>query len=65
MKLPKPRSFLYLIVREMEGTRAAFLGTYTDADQADDYKGACESEWKERTQGAPAEFTVTAVPFYG
>jgi hypothetical protein len=64
-KLPKPRAFLFLVVREMEGKRAAFLGAYSDAVEADDYKGACAAEWFDRTGGAPADFTVTAVPFYG
>lgn len=65
MKYPKPRSFLFLVVREMEDKRAAFLGAYTDAVEADDYKDACAAEWFDRTKGAPAEFSVTAVPFYG
>lgn len=65
MKTPKNRGNLYVVVRELDGRPAALLGSFADAVEADDYKGAMAAEWFDKTRGAPASFAVLLVTFYG
>jgi len=61
MKFPKNRATVYLVVR---GNGEAFCGVFATPEEADDYKGACEQEWLDKT-GKYYPFFVRSSTFYG
>lgn len=60
VKFPKSRANLYLVVREGE----AICGGFSDYDEAENYRGACEQEFFEKT-GKTVRFYVRLTTFYG
>ena len=45
MKFPKHRANIYLVQREMDGV---VCGAFSTPEGADEFKGACEQEIKDR-----------------
>jgi arginine utilization protein RocB len=62
---PKNRDNVYIVIREMQGTRTAVLGAFYDLLEADDKKDAWAAEWFDKTKGLPADFNVVVAPYYG
>jgi hypothetical protein len=72
----KTRGNLYLVIREDDPFyddhghvighgNTAFIGSFSDVNDADDFKDACAAEWFDKTRGAPSNFKVTLITFYG
>lgn len=63
MKFPKNRASVYVVIRR--GTHDdAVVGVFADFDEANDYSGACEQQWLEKTH-AKVLFDVVLSTFYG
>lgn len=56
--------WVYVVIRELQGNRAAVIGVFHDPVEADDKCGAWASEWFEKTHGLPADFSVVISPYY-
>lgn len=65
MKKPKNRGNMYVVLREMDGTKAAVLGTFSDLVEADNFKDAMAAEWFDKTKGMPASFVICISTYYG
>jgi hypothetical protein len=65
MQFPKNRANLYVVVRADQSR--VVCGAFADNDEATDYAGACEQEWKDRFPdwNHPPLFTVELTTFYG
>jgi hypothetical protein len=61
MKFPKNRETVYIVVR---GYSDALCGVFANFEDAEDYKGACEQEWEDKT-GKKQEFYIRSSTFYG
>lgn len=61
MKFPKNRSDLYVVVR---GEGEAICGAFSNYEAAEDYRGACEQEWLEKTS-VPVPYYVRLTTYYG
>jgi ADP-ribose pyrophosphatase YjhB (NUDIX family) len=62
MKL-KNRGTVFVVVRGREAG-AAVVGVFMDYDEAENYAGACEQQWLEKT-GASVPFEVQLSTYYG
>lgn len=60
MKFPKNRANLYVVVRE----DGALCGAFSEWEEAEDYRGACEQEFLDKT-GKRALFYTRLVIYYG
>jgi hypothetical protein len=60
MKFPKNRANLYEVVRE----DGALCGAWSNYDDAEDFRAACEQEFFEKT-GHKVPFYVKLTTFYG
>lgn len=65
MKYPKNRGNLYIVIREIPQERTAFIGSFSDLVEADNFKDACAAEWFDRTKGMVADFKVVITTYYG
>jgi hypothetical protein len=66
----KNRGNMFVVVRQHFGAAlggsAAVCGSFSDMDDADDYKGACEQRWLERVGTLDGvEFEVQLTTYYG
>jgi hypothetical protein len=61
MKFPKTRATVFVVVR---GEGEALVGVFSDYEEAEDYRGACEQEWIDKT-GHSYPFFVRSSTFYG
>lgn len=61
MKYPKNRELMYVVVR---GEGEALVGAFSDYNAAEDYRGACEQEWLDKTD-RNYPFYVRLVTYYG
>ena len=59
MKFPKNRATVYVVLRH-----DSVCGVFAELEEADDYRGACEQEWLEKT-GKKVYFRVQVSTFYG
>lgn len=59
MKFPKNRASVFVVLRE-----DSVLGVFADLDDAEDFRGASEQEWIDKTGEKPF-IRVTISTFYG
>ena len=73
MKFPKNRANVFVVVREdtdefrLQLLNTAILGVFGSLEEADNYKGACEQEWKEKMGDwtvDPPIFEIRMTTFY-
>lgn len=60
MRFPKNRASVYVVRRGEE----AVCGVFKEYQEAEDYAGACEQQWLEKT-GHRVRFYVVISTFYG
>ncbi len=67
MKFPKNRAHIFIVVREdIPSNRTAILGTFSQLDEADDFRTVCLSEWLEKGFAVTdALFEVRISTYYG
>lgn len=54
----------YVVIREIQGSRTAVLGSFRDLVEADDRKDEWAAKWFDQTKGLPAEFSVVITTYY-
>ena len=65
MKFPKNRANVYVIVRsDRSNVFDAIVGVFANYDDAEDFAGACQQEWLEKTK-QKLKFEVKLSTFYG
>lgn len=67
MKFPKNRANLYLVERiHVLENIGSICGAFSSLEEADDYKDACEQEWKDKAgEMGDVVFSVTVTTYYG
>ena len=69
MKFPKNRANLYLVVRETydySNSDKAVLGAFSDCEEADNFKDACQQEWLDKVGDLKnVDFEVELTTYYG
>lgn len=73
MKYPKNRANLFLVERvsfttheqDDYSTITVVVGAFSTPEDADDFKGECEQEWKDRELDDGTSFRVVLTTFYG
>jgi hypothetical protein len=64
------RGNVFVVVRNSFGyteySRSASCGVFSELEEADDYKGMCEQQWKEKVGHLDdVEFEVQLTTYYG
>lgn len=60
------RGNVFVVVRDDRMHGPAVCGVFADVDEADDYKGMCEQQWKERVGHLDGlTFEVQLTTYYG
>lgn len=65
MKFPKHRANLFIVTRFTPDGMFSICGGFPTPEEADDFRGACQQEWDEKTNGAKALFEVQITTYYG
>ena len=67
MKFPKNRANVFVVERVDPNYSSVVCGVFADQHEAEDYRGACEQEWKDKFDdwNRTPLFKVSISTFYG
>jgi hypothetical protein len=61
------RGNVFVVVRHVyEGVETHVVGVFSELEEADDYRGVCEQQWREKVGGLDyVSFEVQMTTYYG